>query len=133
MKTITVKTSEIEKLGRLQCTYREAAAFLDLRVHQFRKLIATDKDARDAWEKGLSLGRISIRRKQMRLGGSNANMAIFLGKQYLGQRDVVTNELTGDGASNGSFDASKLSQEDRDELRRILARRDKPSEDAGGT
>lgn len=132
MKTILVKTTEIEKLGRLQCTHREAAAFLDIRLHQFRRLLATDKDAREAWEKGLSLGRISIRRKQMRLGGSNANMAIFLGKQYLNQRDVATHEHTGDGPLGGGFDASKLTQEERDELRRLLARRSESSEGAGG-
>lgn len=34
-------------------------------------------------------GKISLRRAQFRLAEKNANMAIWLGKQYLGQRDEV--------------------------------------------
>lgn len=34
-------------------------------------------------------GRASLRRAQFRLAEKNAAMAIFLGKQYLGQKDVV--------------------------------------------
>lgn len=33
------------------------------------------------------VGKISLRRSQWRLAEKNANMAIFLGKQYLGQKD----------------------------------------------
>lgn len=32
-------------------------------------------------------GKISLRRKQFRMAESNAAMAIWLGKQYLGQKD----------------------------------------------
>lgn len=129
MRTVTVSIKEVEKLGRLQCTPREAAAFFDIRVGQFKRLLEKDPEVRRAWERGQSLGCISIRRKQLRLGGSNANMAIFLGKQYLHQKDVVTNELTGDGANR--LDASQLSQEERDALRRLLSRRAESGESAG--
>lgn len=63
----------------------------------------------------------------MRLASSNASMGMFLGKQYLGQRDVVTNELTGDGGGPVEIDASKLSQAERDELRQLLVRSGKPA------
>jgi len=130
MKTIFVDPKDIERLGRLQCTYREAAAFLDIRVGQFKQLIAKDQEARRAWEKGLRLGQISIRRKQMRLGSSNAAMAIFLGKQYLGQRDVQSHEQVGDNASL-EIDASQLTQEERDALRKLIARQAESGEGAG--
>ena len=34
------------------------------------------------------VGKISLRRHQWRLAEKNANMAIWLGKQYLGQSDT---------------------------------------------
>lgn len=39
-----------------------------------------------------SKGQISLRRMQWKLAEKNASMAIFLGKQYLGQKDVIINE-----------------------------------------
>ena len=35
------------------------------------------------------IGKISLRRYQFELAKKNANMAIWLGKQYLGQKDEV--------------------------------------------
>lgn len=113
---------EIEKLGRLQCTEREAAAFLNLRRHEFRELLDADSKLSEAWERGQQVGRISLRRKQFRLAGANASMAIFLGKNLLGQRDVSVHEVTGEDGGPVEFDASKLSQRQRDELRTLLAR-----------
>lgn len=130
MARIPVKTKDIEKMARLQCTMREAAAFLGIRVHQFKSLLARDEKARDAWERGLMMGRISLRRKQMRLAGGNASMAQFLGKNILGQRDVLTNEHTGDGGGPVEIDADKLTQEERNELRSLLTRSSKSREDA---
>lgn len=37
-------------------------------------------------------GQISLRRMQWKLAEKNASMAIFLGKQYLEQKDVIINE-----------------------------------------
>jgi hypothetical protein len=128
MATIKVKLRDIERMGRLQCTHREAAAFLDIRVHQFRNLLVKDQGAKRAWERGLMSGHISLRRKQMRLAGVNASMAQFLGKQYLGQKDVVTQEHTGDVGVE--IDASKLSQAERDDLRKLLNRSGKSAESA---
>lgn len=124
----TIRLSDIEKLGTLQCTEREAAAFLDIRTHQFSRLLATDEDVRAAWERGKGLGRISIRRKQMRLGSSNAHMAIFLGKQYLNQKDVVTSESLD---NTSGLDLGSWSQEDRNALRELLTRRAKSGKGTG--
>lgn len=40
------------------------------------------------------LGKISLRRHQWRLAEKNANMAIWLGKQYLEQKDQPEIDLT---------------------------------------
>ena len=39
-------------------------------------------------------GKISLRRSQWRLAEKNATMAIFLGKQFLGQRDSMDVAVT---------------------------------------
>lgn len=76
------------------------------------------------------MGRVGLRRKQMRLADSNASMAIFLGKQMLGQKDVVTTEHTGADGGPVEIDASKLTQDERNELRELITRSGKSNEDA---
>lgn len=41
------------------------------------------------------MGLISLRRMQFQLAAKSAAMAIFLGKQHLGQQDVQKQEITG--------------------------------------
>lgn len=91
-----------EGLCGIQCTKFEICDFFDV----------TDKTLENwckrTYKKGFSevfaikrgRGKVSLRRSQFRLAESNATMAIWLGKQYLGQRDEVKldaqtkNELT---------------------------------------
>lgn len=40
------------------------------------------------------VGKISLRRSQFRLAEKNASMAIWLGKQYLGQKDDANDQST---------------------------------------
>jgi hypothetical protein len=115
-----IRTKDVEKLASLGCTEREAAAFFEIRKTTFSSLLARDKRVANAWERGQQLGKISLRRKQSRLAGVNARMAIFLGKNILGQHEVITNRVTGE--SESSFDASKLTQKERDEIRRLITR-----------
>lgn len=42
-------------------------------------------------------GRLTLRRYQMQLAKKSAAMAIFLGKQYLGQKDVVEQQQKDEG------------------------------------
>ena len=117
-----IKLSEIVKLGALQCTENEAAAWLGVRRHVFTRLLRTDPQVAAAWERGKNQGLISLRRKQHRLAKTNATMAIFLGKNYLKQRDMVTSEHTGPDGGPISVDYSKLTPEERNELRDIITR-----------
>lgn len=84
-----IDQANFEKLCALQCTKEEICGFFEI----------TDKTL-DAWCKrtySLSFsdvfkqkrgkGKISLRRAQFKLADKNANMAIWLGKQYLGQKD----------------------------------------------
>jgi hypothetical protein len=77
---------ELAKLGALQCTQAEIAAWFGCSE---RTIVSKLKQTayRDAWRRGREKGLISLRRTQFRLAERNAAVAIFLGKNYLGQRD----------------------------------------------
>ena len=77
------------KLCKLQCTSEEIASFFEC-----------NRDTIDAWckrtynegfsavyKKYSEAGKTSLRRYQLNLAKTNATMAIWLGKQYLGQKD----------------------------------------------
>lgn len=129
MKKTRIKLSEIERLGALQCTENEAASWLKLRRTAFRKLLQTDPQVREAWERGKDRGCLSLRRKQFRLAKTNATMAIFLGKNYLKQREVVVNEHSGPEGKPLEIDLGQLTSEQRNELRDLLTRASRSKSD----
>lgn len=86
---VDIDRDQFEKLCGLQCTKEEIAGFFDC-----------SEDTIDRWCKrtyGQSfavvfrqkrqLGCISLRRTQWKMSEHNVTMAIWLGKQYLGQSD----------------------------------------------
>ena len=89
-----IDKEEFEKLCALQCTYTEICAWFDVtdktlntwckRVYDmsFSEIFAIKREK----------GKISLRRSQFQLAQKNAPMAIFLGKNYLGQRDSIEYE-----------------------------------------
>lgn len=84
-----INQRQFEHACSLQCTKSEICAFFDV----------TDKTLENwckrTYKKGFSevfaekrqIGRMSLRRSQMKMAETNPTMAIWLGKQYLGQRD----------------------------------------------
>lgn len=118
-----VKLSHVKKIAAMQCTQREAAAFLGIRLHIFQRLLRRNEKVAQVWEEGQQLGLISLRRTQFRHSRSSPQMAIHLGKVYLGQKEVVRQEHTGtDGGPIETFDVSNLSKAERNDLRRLLDR-----------
>lgn len=78
----------VQALGRLQCTNEEIASCLG--TTDTTLLNAQNKEVfLGALEKGKAEGRMSLRRIQMKLAETSATMAIFLGKQILGQRENI--------------------------------------------
>ena len=126
-REISVKLKDIRGLGALQCTHKEAAAFLDIRVSTWHQLLIKNPSVRKAFDQGKELGKRSLRRKQFSLAGVNAQMAIWLGRQILNQKEVVTNELTGAEGGPIELDLGQLSREERDALRQLLNRATRPS------
>lgn len=75
-------------LAGLMCTDEEIASELDMSCDCLHN--PNNKEAfEECKEKGQSRGKTSLRRYQFKLAEKNANMAIWLGKQYLGQRDNI--------------------------------------------
>lgn len=88
---------ELQRLCTLNCTMPEIAAFFDLPLRTLEDRYTNDEEVRSTIQKGRELGKLSIRRKQMQImeQQNNATMAIWLGKNLLGQRDnldVVTED-----------------------------------------
>lgn len=91
-----IKREEFEKLCSLQCTYNEICDWFDVEDDTLnswcKKTYGTTFSEVFKIKRGK--GQISLRRTQWKLAEKNAAMAIFLGKQYLGQTDKV--ETTGE-------------------------------------
>ena len=78
-----------EKLAAIQCTQQEIASFLGCSVDTLQR----DEIFCGIYKKGQENGKMSLRRMQFKLAEKNPTMAIWLGKQYLGQRDSFPDEV----------------------------------------
>lgn len=78
----------VTKLAGFMCTEEEIASFLGVSVEQLKNDVNKDSFT-ECVKNGQRIGKVSLRQNQFNLSKTNASMAIFLGKQYLGQRDVV--------------------------------------------
>jgi len=93
-KPVEIDLVELEKLCFLHCTDDELAAFFGCSTRTIEKR-RKDPAFQEAMERGKAKGRMSLRRTQLRLAEQSAAMAIWLGKQCLGQRDVSPLEVSG--------------------------------------
>jgi hypothetical protein len=74
-------------LAKIHATKEEAAAALGVSRPTLWKFLDNYPDAQEAWETGIEEGKSALRRIQWKLAQTNTAMAIFLGKQLLGQKD----------------------------------------------
>lgn len=79
-----------ESLCGIQCTQTEIASVLKVHVDTLRDRTAEhyQEDFSTVYKKFSEGGKCSLRRNQFMLSKTNASMAIWLGKQWLGQTDV---------------------------------------------
>lgn len=90
----------------MQCTQREAAAVLGVHPDTFGRFLRREEKARAAWDDGLEVGKVSLRRYQYKMAENNPTMAIWLGKQWLAQTDK--NDTTLRGHSGGPIEMVHL-------------------------
>lgn len=85
-----IKKLEFEKLCALQCTQQEICDFLEVDHKTLTRWCKRTyhKEYSQVYAEKKSGGKISLRRLQFRLAEKSAAMAIFLGKNILGQSDT---------------------------------------------
>ena len=130
---VKIDPVELEKLCSMQCTDEEIAAFFGVSA----RTLARRKQAKkysEVFERAKAKGRISVRRYLFRLAANgNIAAAIFLAKNWLGMRDVVSNEHSGPDGSAIQIatkpDYSQLTNEELDQLRSLAEKTKAPRRD----
>lgn len=100
-----IDKAQFEKLCALQCRRSEIAGFFDCSEDTVERWCLRNYEDDEGkpigfaavFDKKSAGGKMSLRRTQFRLAERSAAMAIFLGKNYLGQRDSFPEELAGEG------------------------------------
>ena len=78
----------VEKLCRLDCTDAEIAAFFGMCRKTIERERKSDHEFNEIIRRGKSYAKLSLRRKQVEFAmDGNPTMLVWLGKQYLGQKD----------------------------------------------
>lgn len=87
-----------ENLCGLQCTLEEIAGVFDCSADTIERWCKREykQTFAEVYKKHSAKGKMSLRRMQFKLAEKSAAMAIFLGKNYLGQKDniIETDEQT---------------------------------------
>lgn len=86
---IEIDASQFEKLCSIQCTLNEIAGFFNCSSDTVERWCKREykESFADTYKKYSAGGKISLRRYQFKMAEHNAAMAIWLGKQYLGQTE----------------------------------------------
>lgn len=84
-----ITAASFEKLCSLQCTKEDIADVFECSVDTIENFCHEEygESFSAVYKKYSATGRASLRRNQFKLSEKSAAMAIWLGKQYLGQRD----------------------------------------------
>lgn len=80
----------VEKLASIFCTQEEVASFLNISI----SVLQHDERFKTVHKKGIQTAKMSLRRLQWKHAQANPGMAMFLGKNYLGQTDKHEHEVT---------------------------------------
>ena len=86
-----IDADQFEKLCYLQCTLGEIASFFECSEDTIERWAKRQYGITfaDAYKRYSAGGKISLRRWQFKQAEHNVSMAIWLGKQLLGQREQV--------------------------------------------
>lgn len=95
-----IDKDEFIKLCKMQCTLNEVASFFDCSHDTIERWCKDEFDGAkfgDVFEFYRAGGLISLRRNQFKLSEKYPAMAIWLGKQLLGQKDIISINSLDDG------------------------------------
>lgn len=100
-----IDQKQFENLCALQCTEVEIEDWFDVTDKTLNAWCKRTygKNFSEVFRIKRGRGKISLRRNQWQLAEKSASMAIWLGKQYLGQSDNPTTELPGNDAEEDAL------------------------------
>ncbi|MAE83557.1 MAG: hypothetical protein CMB80_12515 [Flammeovirgaceae bacterium] len=86
---------QFDELCEIQCTAQEIARVLDMSVRTLQRAVKQEFGETFVmhYKKRSAGGLTSLRRIQFSMAHENVAMAIWLGKQYLGQKDIVDTKV----------------------------------------
>lgn len=92
---IKIDKNQFEHLCGLQCTEEEIASFFYCSIDTINRWCHREynKSFADVFAEKRAIGKISLRRSQWKLAEKSPAMAIFLGKNYLGQTDKIEQSI----------------------------------------
>ena len=102
---------QIEAMCAIQCTEEEICGIFDCDDVTLNRWCKDTYGKRfsEVYKQKRQGGKMSLRRKQWEMAGKNPTMAIWLGKQWLGQTDKVEQTV------------SVISEETRNEVKEFLS------------
>jgi hypothetical protein len=86
---VDIDLVELEKLASLHPTDSEIASWFKVTTRTIERR-KSELAFAEALERGRARGKLNLRRIQHKMAENNAAMAIFLGKNLLGQSDQIT-------------------------------------------
>lgn len=103
-----IDQKQFENLCGLQCTLEEICGWFGVSDKTLNGWCKRTYNASfsEVFRQKRGRGMIALRRAQWRLAEKNATMAIWLGKQYLGQRDVIEQTIAVDTVKDDELSAS---------------------------
>lgn len=119
---IPISKTQFENLCKLQCTKEEIAGWFNCSVDTIENWCRDTYDSTFSavFKQKRGVGKISLRRSQFRMAQKNPTMAIWLGKQYLGQRDqqdITVSDRSEDTIKRMDEFFSKKEAEDKEETK----------------
>ena len=106
----TIDYDTVYTLASVMCTQEEISSHLGIHVRTLQR----DAEFCRIYNNGIENAKTSIRRNQFILSKTNAAVAIWLGKQYLGQRDIQ------DVNMQSNVNLTQISNDKLDEIEKIL-------------
>ena len=93
---MAITKEQLEKLCKMFCTKTEIKAFFNTSEKKLNDFCWQNYGAyfSKVYDTLLECGKISLRRKQLKMADKSAPMAIFLGKNYLGQKEQIEKAAT---------------------------------------
>ena len=113
---VKINQDQFEQMCGIQCTEDEIAALFGVSIDTLQRWCKRTYGRRfaDVFREKRQRGKASLRRRQwLKADEGDTTMLIFLGKQYLGQADRISQSIT------------TISGETRDELTEIMDEIDK--------